>query len=173
MRGWKPSRSRREGWVRTSRTLSPDNEGMETSLRPRLVVGAFQAGHSAPTMRGWKPEGTGAGWVSRSEAGHSAPTMRGWKQEPNASCNTRTPSRTLSPDNEGMETAFLEDSLLQEEQAGHSAPTMRGWKRGRPPCPKGPAWRAGHSAPTMRGWKLGHLRGLLRGLPPPDTQPRQ
>ncbi len=36
--------------------------------------------------------------------------------------------RTLSPDNEGMETPFGQARALVEGQAGHSAPTMRGWK---------------------------------------------
>ncbi len=36
--------------------------------------------------------------------------------------------RTLSPDNEGMETDPETSSPGQDAQAGHSAPTMRGWK---------------------------------------------
>ena len=61
-----------------SRTLSPDNEGMETSPRSKRKLSAAFAGHSAPTMRGWKPH---------------KPSV--------SSVEVITRRRTLSPDNEG------------------------------------------------------------------------
>ena len=42
-------------------------------------VGVVGAGHSAPTMRGWKLRDLHPEVKQEPLAGHSAPTMRGWK----------------------------------------------------------------------------------------------
>ncbi len=180
MRGWKPLARMLVIPSLACRTLSPDNEGMETRRPSGRAGDPAGAGHSAPTMRGWKP------WLLASQsslqmsAGHSAPTMRGWKLVGGAYLPGRTPSRTLSPDNEGMETSRPTLRFHPPgRMAGHSAPTMRGWKLGvevglghstscRTLSPDNEGMEtimaevremlplsAGHSAPTMRGWKHG------------------
>ena len=137
-------------------------------------------------MRGWKR--SPSPWTGRvgTLAGHSAPTMRGWKHIILALPNRLDPGRTLSPDNEGMETRLPKKPAFSKALAGHSAPTMRGWKLGAPvhdllglhrrtlsPDNEGmetrvstpsrfPWFPAGHSAPTMRGWKPGQTRRLLQ-----------
>ena len=54
-------------------------------------------------MRGWKLRHLDAE-EEQKLAGHSAPTMRGWKPSTTYRGFHPPPGRTLSPDNEGMET---------------------------------------------------------------------
>ena len=101
-----------ETWMNTStiglpvfgRTLSPDNEGMETVNRHCLGV-------EAALGRTLSPDNEGMETVFRRALDQAAHIRR-----------------TLSPDNEGMETRVLRARGLLLHVAGHSAPTMRGWK---------------------------------------------
>ncbi len=58
-------------------------------------------------MRGWKLFLHGVGSALQLVAGHSAPTMRGWKLSSKGLSGEYPGCRTLSPDNEGMETDLL------------------------------------------------------------------
>ena len=192
MRGWKPELTFRMDAMSRSRTLSPDNEGMETRTEPSLPFRIPPAGHSAPTMRGWKPcKGLHYSW-GVCLAGHSAPTMRGWKlaaqflhvcilhaghsaptmrDETTWKTCARLTGNTAghSAPTMRMETCSSWQGGFDGRPAGHSAPTMRGWKHPSTPTTVSGPW-AGHSAPTMR------MKPAAAGLAfhlRPDTQPRQ
>ena len=148
------------------RTLSPDNEGMET-FGCHLERFSHQiAGHSAPTMRGWKLADASHTCVAEF-AGHSAPTMRGWKlrcRGNRQACPIHR--RTLSPDNEGMETSTLPPHGEERRRCRTLSPDNEGMETRRR-CPTPGGWgSAGHSAPTMRGWKLIQFHDTLRSQNP-------
>ncbi len=86
-------------------------------------------------------------------AGHSAPTMRGWKQIPSAPIHSTWICRTLSPDNEGMETTRHPTPRHGNEPGRTLSPDNEGMETDLHPQIKQKLFGAGHSAPTMRGWK--------------------
>ena len=85
----------------------------------------------------------------------------------------RWASRTLSPDNEGMETRSRKESRRAASTCRTLSPDNEGMETGeRRPFGRSPS-RAGHSAPTMRGWKLEPKGRIAFSATSPDTQPRQ